>query len=333
MGNREAKNTNRMIDRAYTGTNRGYGNFTGAALSNLDAANAGNQGLRNQISTLYGNIAQGPSVPGMQSFNNTGWFNLPGSMRKDTQTGELVPNENSDFNVARRGFSNIANTGGFDRGNLTDAISRYRTFSDTGGFGTGEEDAIRRSASAPVSAYYQGLKNDLARRQNLQGGYLPGFDESMAEMGREASRRGYEASTDAEARLAGMRQQGRLTGLGGLADVSSRVAGLEQQGRLAGTQGLFGLGATELDAQLNMAGMFDRNRLAGAEGLSRLYGTAPAETAMWLDASLSGLGGGANAASNFLGMRAQYNPNRSVMDRIMQGAGIGGGILGAYLGR
>lgn len=113
----------------------------------------------------------------------------------------------------------------------------YEEFSKTGGISPEEEAKARTSTSHGISSLFGRLKENLARRRAIQGGYAPGYGAQAAKISRTAGNVTGEALTDLDANLLAQRRQGRLAGLGGLTNLQQGYEG-EQQGLLNTRLGL-----------------------------------------------------------------------------------------------
>lgn len=335
MAKGEAKKTNTMLDSSLQQSNSAFGSAIDIANRGLTRAIPGSTGLRDQIQGLYGQAAETGLMPSGLT-KSGGFYNLPAGMGG---TGGINFGSIGDYAKARGTYSDLSETGG----DFGEAEGAFRTLSRGH---VDNADAIRYRATSQIPSIYGNLKNNLARRSNVQGGYGPGFDAQTAELTRQAGREAFGASRMAEADIADRMGRAREVGASGLGN----IAGMRQQGRIAGAQGLFGLGQQEQQAQgfnagmadsaanrnaqmqMQMLGMEQQGKLAGMGGLLDAYRSSPGEVGMYLDTLMGGASGRAGAASNILGLRAQNNPNISAMDRVMQGAGIGAGVLGAFYG-
>lgn len=104
------------------------------------------------------------------------------------------------------------------------ATKTYSQFADTGGFSPQDLQSIRARAVNPIKGIYQNLTGDMNRQRALSGGYAPGFGAGLARIGREGTQAVGNATTNTEANIAGMTQQGKLAGAGGLAQIGQNMA-------------------------------------------------------------------------------------------------------------
>jgi len=105
------------------------------------------------------------------------------------------------------------------------SFAGFQDFSKTGGFSAADLANIRARAISPVRAVYANAQQNVNRQRALQGGYSPGFNVLQSRMAREQGQGISDASTNAEASIAEMVQQGKLAGLQGMAGTEGRTGG------------------------------------------------------------------------------------------------------------
>lgn len=154
-------------------------------------------------------------------------------------------------------FNTAANQNNADYSGI---MSRYKEFADTGGFSPEDVSNIRSRALAPTRAVYANAQRNVDRQRALQGGYSPGHGVLQARMAREQGQGLSDASTNVEAQLAQMMQQGRLAGISGMNQAYGTTPGmaslygnlydrrLQGMGELQGLQNQLGLGT--MNAQI-----------------------------------------------------------------------------------
>lgn len=113
----------------------------------------------------------------------------------------------------------------------------FQDFAKTGGFSAADLANIRARAVSPVRAIYANAQQNVNRQRALQGGYSPGFGVLQARMAREQGQGISDASTNAEAAIAEMVQQGKLAGLQGMAGTEGRTSGSTTSGGSSGGGG------------------------------------------------------------------------------------------------
>ena len=103
---------------------------------------------------------------------------------------------------------------------LMSALGGYGDFAKTGGFSPQDIQNIRARMIAPIRSIYSQGNAEVDRQRRLQHGYSPNYTAAKAKMAREQAYATSDATTNAEAAIAQMLQQGRLAGLGGLSQAS-----------------------------------------------------------------------------------------------------------------
>lgn len=298
------KNQNRsLLDTQRNTSNAGYDEFLGSVKGNYADTIKNSNALRSQIQEKYTNSNN--FMPAGMSPNANGWFNLP--------PGSSAAGGN--YGSARTGFEDFSKTGGINRADFAPALDSYKNFITSGGLGEEDKNALRARAGSAIPSFYNAYKNSAKRRANVQGGYAPGFDSQMAELGRESARQGFEANRQVEGDIVDKVQQGKEFGTSGYGTLMSDVAGKEQSGRLAGMHGLTDIAGLEQannqfnagqnnQMQMSLADMYQRGGITSAAGLKDLYGTAPGDVGQMYQNWLAGMGGrNQNELAN-LGLRS-----------------------------
>ena len=172
--------------------------------------------------------------------------NLMENLRTDT----IVP-QNQTF------WNNYLRT--FDRGveDYNDITRRFQDFSDTGGYSRNDLANIRSRAISPIRSVYANANREVDRQRALQGGYSPNYTAAKAKMAREASSATADATTNAEAAIAEMVNQGKRFGTSGLLSAYGTepgLASLAQQGALTSTGQQLDLAQLENQLQLGLIG-------------------------------------------------------------------------------
>ena len=160
-------------------------------------------------------------------------------------------------------YGNLMNTGQGLLGTILNgpthdfgAYGGYQDFAKTGGFSDQNLADMRARSAAPMRAVYANAQADLNRNKALAGGYSPNAPAAQAKMARELGYGLADASTNTEASLAGLIQQGKLSGLGGMTNIDNALLGSQNQ-RL-------GLANSTLGQMGNIYGT--------APGMAQMYG-------------------------------------------------------------
>jgi len=341
--NNKQNNTNRsMLDTSRAKTGGNYEEFINRTRGqNIKDQNDDNS-LRSEIQGKYTN--NNNFMPSGLTPNSSGWFNLPG----ESGSGGFG-RVGADYSTAKEGYGKFAETGGVNRGDFEPALGSYKNFMNNGGLGESEADALRTRATAGVPAFYNNYKNALARRSNVQGGYSPGYDSQMAEIGKDSARGAFNASRQVEGDIVDKRLQGRQFGTAGFGNLMSGITGMEQSGKLAGLGGLKGIGDSEMSASSANAGldeqragrnqqmqqflmdMYSSGGKTNAVGLQGLYNSAPGASGQSGNQLLSGMGGFGNSELSNIMARLGIK-DKNWMDLIPGLVGAGGAIASGFGG-
>lgn len=137
-----------------------------------------------------------------------------------------------------------------DYGNI---MGKYEGFAKTGGFSEQDLANIRARSISPIRSVYSNAHRELDRSRSLQGGYSPGYTTALGRFAREQGQLTSDATTNAEAGIAQMVQQGKLAGMGGMAGIYGSTPGMAQtfgnQALGANQQRLGGAGLQEGHSQ------------------------------------------------------------------------------------
>lgn len=311
------KQNRQLLDTSRTDTNSQYQDFLSGQKTRMTNDQSDADSLRKTIQGSYTNN-NNFMAPGLTP-NSNGWFDLS----KDTSSGGggLGLAAGGDFSSAKKGYQGFADTGGVNRGDFQPALDSYKGFMSNGGLSQSDTDNIRYRATSQVPAFYNQYKNQLARRQNVQGGYSPGYDAQQAEIGRDSARQGYDASRQAEGDIVDRSIQGKEFGTAGFGNLMSDITGKEQSGKLAGLGGLKGIGDSEQqNSQFNsslgeqqkarnqqmqqfLQSLYSEGGKTNASGLQGLYSSAPGNVGQSQGNYLAGLGGMSQAQLSNLALR------------------------------
>lgn len=339
--NNKQNNVNRgLLDNQRTGTGNQFQDYISGQNRRLGVDQKNADDLRGKIESSYTN--NNNFMPGGLSPNTSGWFDLPGE-----SSGFGAGSIGADYSAAKSGYSKFAETGGVNRDDFNPALDSYKNFINNGGLGESEADALRARATSQIPAFYGAYKNALSRRSNVQGGYSPGFDSQMAEIGRQAGREGFNASRQVEGDIVDKRLQGRQFGTSGFGNLMGNITGMEQSGKLAGLGGLKSIGDSEMSASSANAGlsesakgrnqamqqflmdMYSSGGKTSAAGLQGLRSSSDATLNNTNNNFLSGLGGMSQNELQNLAMRLGIK-DRSWMDLIPGLVGAGGAIATGF---
>lgn len=322
MANKEAKKTTSMIDQqartqqAEHATDRSYIQ-AGQARSGAEAG-----GLRDEILGGYRNLASGRDV-------NGGAFS--GSGGGGGYNAKLLGLDPSLVDLEGK-YKNLS--GGMDR-----ALGGYDEFAKTGGVSDADRANIRSRGAETGSAIFGNLKNEMARRNAVSGGYGGGMSGSMARLAREQGIAAGKGARDTEMDISNTVRQGRLAGLSG----QERIGGAGYAGASDVANTRQSVLAQNVDAQ-NQAAAHNssisnsrsgdglRAQMAGLGGLQDMYGATPSELARYDSMMMGERGMTDESAQGALGLRNRnVGQETSAFDRAMQVANAAGGIGQAFM--
>lgn len=345
--NNKQNNTNRgLLDTSRQRTGGQYEDFINKTRTSHDTNVGDDKNLRD---TIYDQLMSGNNyMPGGLTPNASGWFDLQGgSANGSSGSGGNVAG--GDYSAAKSGYGKFAETGGVNRDDFNPALDSYKGFINNGGIGEMDAQALRTRATAGVPAFYNKYKSALQRRSNVQGGYAPGYDAQMKEIGRDAAREGFEASRQVEGDIVDKRLQGRQFGTSGFGNLMSGITGMEQSGKLAGLGGLKSIGDSEQsNSQFNagldetrsgrnqamqqfLMDMYSSGGKAKASGLQNLYSSTPGASSQSGSQLLGGINSSSGNELNNIMARLGIK-DRSFMDILPQLIGMGGGMLPGFGG-
>ena len=216
-----------------------------------------------------------------------------------------IPTQARDYDRIMEGYQGVVNRGNEGSGDL---ISRYRSLLDktgaapadvnyqesaeqgtafrdlknlvdTGGLSEGEAGDLRARGMSPIRSVYANMSRNMDRQRSISGGYSPSYNAAATRMAREGSESIAGATQNVNAKIAEMRQTGKLSAApeyAKLADSKTRgmndTALANQKNKIdwAGNQGNLLTGMTA--ATNNQS----KPALDALQGMTSLYGTNPA---------------------------------------------------------
>jgi hypothetical protein len=165
---------------------------------------------------------------------------------------------------------------------IGEALAGYSDFAKNGGFSPEDINAIRARSVAPIRSMADRNQQEIERQSAIRGaGNSPNTAAAIAKVGRDANYAAGDVTTNAEAMIAQLMQQGKLYGLGGLAST-----GLSNQSNTTQNRGL----------DLNAIESSGNQQLGALGGKTSLYGTTPGLTNMFGNQLLASSGQGLQAS-------------------------------------
>ncbi len=227
--------------------------------------------------------------------------------QKYDSTGDKYYLERLESDLQGKGIDNGGSGGpslsGLDMGALGPAIAGYKNFAQTGGFSPEDIQSIRARSVAPIRSIADNARREIQRQAAIRGtGYSPNTTAALAKSVRDAAYATGDITTNAEASLAQLQQQGKLYGLGGLSSTGLGAYGLGLQGRGQDLAQQLGLRGQNLSA-IQGAG---QQQLGAMGGMGNLYGTTPGLSNMFGQQVLQAGQQGISVA----GLQGQFSQNQ-----------------------
>jgi len=176
------------------------------------------------------------------------------------RTDTLIPQNQEFWNQYLRSQAS-------DTADYGDIRNRFTNFAETGGYTPRDIGNIRARAVSPIRSMYAGANREVDRQRALQGGYSPGYGVLKARLAREGSSALSDATTNAEAMIAGLVNQGKQFGTSGLLSAYGTTPG---RSALAGNQAL--QSTQQRLAGEGLQGEIGRSAIQGQIGASQLPG-------------------------------------------------------------
>ena len=334
MSNKQAKNTTSIIDQDRARASTEHSQDRPYIQSQLGRVNQEDQALRGDILGGYRNLASGKDPMG----NAIDFSSMGGGGGAGTYQAKLLGLDPSLVDLEGR-FKTLS--GGLDR-----ALPGYEEFAKTGGISDADRANIRSRGAETGSAIFGNLRNEIARRNAIAGGYNPGGSASMARLAREQGIAAGKSARDTEMGISDAVRQGRLAGLGGMKEIGSlgyggvsdiantRQSVLSQNVDAENTAAARNAAAAGSNASsAEAAKRFAlQAQLQGLGGLQDMYGMSPAETSRYDDMLLRERGLTDNTMSgNIQNRMGNVGQETSAWDRAMQGVGAVSGLGSAFL--
>lgn len=189
-----------------------------------------------------------------------------------------VEQQAGDYGNIMQGYKNLLSKGPSSAS--SSAVSNLGDLATTGGLSSEDVASLRARGVSPIRAAYSAAQRNVDRQKGLQGGYSPNYGAVQAKLAREQSEQLAQGSTNVEAQIAQMRQQGRLSA------APSYASAATQQ---------------------------DRSGQEALQGMTSLYGTTPALSSLYGGQAMQGA-----QLQNQIGQQnKQYGLDQ--ISRLMQG--------------
>lgn len=337
MANKQAKNTTSIIDQDRSRASSEHNVDRPYIQGQLGRVNTEDQALRGEILGGYRNLAGGKDVGGNPLAYGGGSSSSYGGGGGQYQAKML------GIDPSLVGLEGRFNTlsGGLDR-----ALPGYEELAKTGGYSDADRANIRSRGAETGSAIFGNLRNEMARRGAVTGGYNPGGSASMARLAREQGIAAGKGARDTELGISESARQGKLAGLGGMKEIGSLgyggvsdIANTRQSVLAQNVDAENTAAARNAAAAASSGSRADDERryamqlqMQGLGGLQDMYGQSPAETSRYDDMLLRERGlTDQTMSGNIQNRMGNVGPETSAWDRAMQGVGAASGLGSAFL--
>ncbi len=165
-----------------------------------------------------------------------------------------------------------------------DSIRNLADLSRTGGYSDQNIQDMRARSISPIRSIYSNALREVDRNRRLQGGFSPNYNAARTRMAHDLSTQIGDISQNVEGDLAERQAAGRR----GVAGTYASAAG--EQSNLANTIGSQNVDRANTAGQFNLqfplqVGSYNnaafQNQIAPLQGMQSLYGTTPANSALF----------------------------------------------------
>jgi hypothetical protein len=185
----------------------------------------------------------------------------------------------SRYKSLLEGMGDYTDIGYQESGEQKEAFKKLRELSETGGLNEAERGDLRARGISPIRAVYANMEREMGRNRSLSGGYSPSYNATAARMAREGSESIAGATTNVNAKIAEMVQQGKLTAAPQFANLAnSKTQGMNQATQ-ANARNKIDFSANKgnlLEGMSRVSNAKSRAPLEALQGMTSLYGTTPA---------------------------------------------------------
>lgn len=325
MGQKQVKNTNNMIDQNQSTIRQQQADFNNyyAPIRNEEHQFANN--ARNDIYQGYKNLTDKDFVN--SQFGAGGGSGGPATYTAPTLTlNSTLAGLKGDYGTLKQGAQ--------------DALTGYNEFAKTGGYSDADISNIRSRSNSTIPSFYEALRNRMSQKANAAGGNLAGiFSAASDRMARQQAQGASAQAEQTEMDLSDRIRAGRQWGIAGQSDLGKTgLAGLtgigQEEQRIQDANAQAAASAANANASARAAYNQDQARLymAGLSGMNDIYQETPGNESRIDDLYNGNIGRSNSQYQSGIDTRAQYNPNRSLGERMAPFTGLAGGIIGGITG-
>jgi len=154
----------------------------------------------------------------------------------------------------------------------TNAFSNLSNLSRTGGFSPEDIANIRARAISPIRAVYANANRNLSRSKALQGGYSPNYAAATAKMSRDMSSQLSDATTNAEADIAGKVAANKMSASSDAARLAAEDQATRNNYALKAADFTRQLDMDKLQKEMEMWQFPIKTRMSALSGMSDFFG-------------------------------------------------------------
>lgn len=196
-------------------------------------------------------------------------------------------------------YKDIASTGGYDQNILPSIQNLYGSYMSTGGISDEEAGTMRRRAGESVSSSFQAAQDQARRESAATGGYGASSGAVLGSLARQGAEAAARSTTDVDAGIAALRQQGKLAGASGQSQLQQNLVS---------------------------------NRLQAASGASNIYGMSENQVSMTVDQILRNYQQTGQLNNQDLAILTNLANQPGVFDKIVSTIGTIGGAAAGVIG-
>jgi hypothetical protein len=244
-------------------------------------------------------------MAGIQFRNQRPFQQMPQQPNAESAYAASIPQQAEDYDSIMGGYRDLLNNSG---ASLDDVANRYRNFLDSseskfqpaqytqapewgeaynklkelaenGGLDAQGQADLRARGISPIRAVYANAQRGVDRQRALQGGYSANHGAVSAKMAREQSESIAGATTNVNATIAKMVQEGKLKATPELANMASGKNTLMNQIGMANSENQLRASANKTAALAGYGNAVNNKSqipLDALKGMTSLYGTTPA---------------------------------------------------------
>ena len=166
-----------------------------------------------------------------------------------------------------------------DAPEMQEAFRKLKELSENGGLNEQEAGDLRARGISPIRAVYGNMQRGMDRQRALSGGYSPNYNAAAGRMAREQSESIAGATTNVNAEIAKMRQEGKLKAAPEYANLADSKNSLMNNFALQNQKNKADWAGQQAGLLQGIGGLINQkndNSMNALRGMTSLYGTTPA---------------------------------------------------------